>query len=388
MTEEGNKQPVVLSRDDLYQKVWTTPMNRLAAQYGITGNGLAKICLRLNIPCPARGYWAKKAAGKRVVQYRLPEPDAETLLQVTITPTPPPPKTTEVQSEIQKQLETARADNSELVVPARLVRPHPIIAEWLAEHERKKQEAKRQSDPWRRESYRPAEFTEVDRRKHRFLDTLFKNLERLGFIIKTEQYRGVYCEVQNERVDYQLREKQKQVRRPLTDDEKRWYPKGTPWKQELQPSGILIFTIKTWLADGMRREWKDEPDKPLEDNLPEIVATLSLAGPFLVKKREERAEAEKRRWEEEHRRYLEKQRNDQDLKRRQKFLEFARHRDEAASVRRLLAELEAKPQPDDFIFDGLSPTEWLAWARDWLARFDPLLREPYDLYEELANIRP
>jgi len=196
----------------------------------------------------------------------------------------------------------------------------------------------------------------------------------------------VFCEVQKERIDYQLREKQKQVRRPLTDDEKRWYPKGTPWKQELQPSGILIFTIKTWLADGMRREWKDEPDKPLENDLPEIVATFSLAGPFLVKQRQERAEAEKRRWEEEHQHYLEKQRKEQDEKRWHKFLEFARQRDEAASVRRLLAELGAKPQSDDFIFDGLAPAEWLAWAREWLTKFDPLLRDPYDLYEELANI--
>ena len=90
MTDEDHKQPIVLSRDDLYSQIWTTPMSRLAAQYGITGNGLAKICARLNVPCPPRGYWAKKAAGKRVVQYRLPEPDAETLLQVTITPAPPP----------------------------------------------------------------------------------------------------------------------------------------------------------------------------------------------------------------------------------------------------------------------------------------------------------
>jgi hypothetical protein len=37
--------------------------------------------------------------------------------------------------------------------------------------------------------------------------------------------------------------------------------------QELQPTGVLIFAIKTWLADGMRHEWKDHPDKPLEITL-------------------------------------------------------------------------------------------------------------------------
>jgi hypothetical protein len=37
MTDDDRKQPVVLSRDELYSQIWTTPMIRLAAQYGITG---------------------------------------------------------------------------------------------------------------------------------------------------------------------------------------------------------------------------------------------------------------------------------------------------------------------------------------------------------------
>lgn len=65
MTGERKKRPVMVSREDLYQQVWQTPMSRLAAEYGISGNGLAKICDRLAVPYPPRGYWAKKAAGKK-----------------------------------------------------------------------------------------------------------------------------------------------------------------------------------------------------------------------------------------------------------------------------------------------------------------------------------
>ena len=39
MTDEDRKPPIVLSRDELYSQIWTTPMIRLAAQYGITGTG-------------------------------------------------------------------------------------------------------------------------------------------------------------------------------------------------------------------------------------------------------------------------------------------------------------------------------------------------------------
>ena len=53
MTDEERKEPVMLSRDDLYSQIWSTPMGPLAVQYGITGMGLAKICARLNRALPA-----------------------------------------------------------------------------------------------------------------------------------------------------------------------------------------------------------------------------------------------------------------------------------------------------------------------------------------------
>jgi hypothetical protein len=68
MTGEASKQPVTVSRDDLYKQVWDKSMSRLGADYGISGSGLAKICDRLKIPYPLRGYWARKAAGHKVAQ--------------------------------------------------------------------------------------------------------------------------------------------------------------------------------------------------------------------------------------------------------------------------------------------------------------------------------
>ena len=47
--------------------------------------------------------------------------------------------------------------------------------------------------------------------------------------------------------------------------------------------------------------------------------------------------------------------------------------------------MERRPQPPGS-FGGLSGDEWLDWARRWIERFDPLMREPEEIYEELANI--
>ncbi len=41
MVDEQQKQPITVRREDLYRQVWEKPMRRLAADYGISGNGLA-----------------------------------------------------------------------------------------------------------------------------------------------------------------------------------------------------------------------------------------------------------------------------------------------------------------------------------------------------------
>ena len=55
MSEEQQKQPATVSREDLYRQVWETPMLRLGKRYGISGNGLKKICDRLQVPYPPLG---------------------------------------------------------------------------------------------------------------------------------------------------------------------------------------------------------------------------------------------------------------------------------------------------------------------------------------------
>ncbi len=64
-----------LTRTELYEQVWTTPMRRLAPQYGLSDVGLAKIYEKLNIPRPPVGLWAKKEGAKAPAQPKLPDTD-------------------------------------------------------------------------------------------------------------------------------------------------------------------------------------------------------------------------------------------------------------------------------------------------------------------------
>ena len=53
-----------LTRQQLYDRVWAAPMTQVAAELGLSGGGLAKICDRLLIPYPPRGHWARAKAGR------------------------------------------------------------------------------------------------------------------------------------------------------------------------------------------------------------------------------------------------------------------------------------------------------------------------------------
>lgn len=53
-------------REKIYEEIWSEPIQRVAKRYDISDVGLAKVCKRLNIPRPGRGYWAIKAAGKPI----------------------------------------------------------------------------------------------------------------------------------------------------------------------------------------------------------------------------------------------------------------------------------------------------------------------------------
>lgn len=61
------------NRDELYLEVWERPQVKVAVKYGISAVMLGKVCRKLQIPLPGRGYWAKLEFGKPVERIPLPE---------------------------------------------------------------------------------------------------------------------------------------------------------------------------------------------------------------------------------------------------------------------------------------------------------------------------
>lgn len=67
-----NAKDTRVSREQLYEEVWAEPMTTVALKYEVSSSFLARICTRLNVPRPQRGYWAMYATGKRPKQPPLP----------------------------------------------------------------------------------------------------------------------------------------------------------------------------------------------------------------------------------------------------------------------------------------------------------------------------
>jgi hypothetical protein len=73
-----------VTREFLHQLVWESPVSEVAARFGVTDVGLAKACRRAAIPIPARGYWARLEAGRRIDPAPLPAAPTQYLGKIRI----------------------------------------------------------------------------------------------------------------------------------------------------------------------------------------------------------------------------------------------------------------------------------------------------------------
>lgn len=63
---------MAVSREQLHAEVWAEPVAEVAKRYGVSGSFLARVCERLNVPRPPRGYWAAVKEGRTLPVPALP----------------------------------------------------------------------------------------------------------------------------------------------------------------------------------------------------------------------------------------------------------------------------------------------------------------------------
>lgn len=108
---------LTVSRQDLYELVWSKPMIELAKDFGLSDVALAKRCRRLGVPVPGRGYWARIAAGQTPRRPDLPKRDEEAMENEALTFEPPREESATVTTQEATELSVLREKLSSMQLP-------------------------------------------------------------------------------------------------------------------------------------------------------------------------------------------------------------------------------------------------------------------------------
>lgn len=338
-----------LERKELYELVWEQPMTEIAKKYMISDVGIRKACLRMNIPIPKGGHWAKILAGQTITKPALPAKyKGKSFVEWKERPSDQPVKKTSALDLLVKKIAKERLP---FKVPNRLINPDTLI---LAA----KESLSRMSNP----NYPGMAVTaagELDirvapanvSRSLRFMSTLIKLVRARGYRFESNN-KGSYIIVRGVPLKVCFRErttKHKVDHRPFQHFER-------------LPNGKLIFRLDSRL----KAEWLDLKTQDLEDQLPKILAKLELVA------RQEEEYQEKTRlwrieWDKERKAQAEREtRRRQELKELRQLLDRAKLWKQAQLIRAYLAAMET------------SDADWRLWANkkaDWI---DPLINSDDD----------
>jgi len=257
---------VTISRKELYRRVWSTPVSILAAEFGLSDRGLARLCERYEIPVPPRGYWAKLAAGKKVVLFKLPDLGKKNT-QIYIAPTQPADPPEQLPLSIQEVME--RAAQAEPIAVAETLRsPHPIIEAWLTDNKADIERGRK----WN--SYVPDALTEsaIGRRRLRLLNALFKSAPDYGLKVEPHaqgRYEATFAAL-DQKLTYSLYEKIQRNRRKAPRDLSERDSRGDLSRDHTAPrTGPRTAKGRTEAVGGTEEAFGERKDRK---NRPESLA--------------------------------------------------------------------------------------------------------------------
>lgn len=361
---------IVITRNALYDLVWSEPMLTLSKKYVISDVGLRKICISMDIPLPRAGHWMKLKAGKKVPKQKLPENyygKTEVKLELReegkVYNTGNVSETKKVQNEIKTNF------GNELKVSERLASRDPLII------------AAKQSLAQKNKSYRFEGLIQTGRglldiqvsvanvsRALRFMDCLLKMLRLRGHNVEVNS-QGTYAIVDGEKIKMICREKCKRV----VSTKYSWN------SYEFHANGLLSFK-----TDGYHGgEWIDG-NKLIEEHIPAIIAKMetSVKDLYRIQKehREHMAEldAERRKVQ-----AIQEQKN-KELADFKSLLSEANRWNNVQLLRNYLEAREQKAKKANTKTAEFD--QWLYWAKKKTDWYDPFVNSPDELLVDIDKV--
>lgn len=270
-----------ISREELYNLVWSKPLCILAEEYSISDTGLKKICKKHNIPLPRQGHWQKVKYGKAVTQIELPEIQND---QVQINLSINEGERTTEGSYLSKYLrlkkEIENNKSLKLKVPDKLTKSHPLIIKTRSDLKTKKPGIWNNTNGLLISSQNVLNL-QVSKsnilRALKFMNSLIVLLQQREHDIIVENCK-TYALVYNEKLEIRCREILKRV---LIEENPSWN------RYDNIPSGRLKLIYEDIYP---RKEWKDGKELVLEDQLAKIITFFELKSKEIKAQRKEHDE--------------------------------------------------------------------------------------------------
>lgn len=354
--------------EELFEKVWQTPMVKLAHEIGVSDVAVAKACRKAGIPLPGRGHWAKSEK-QRQRKPKPPQVEGNVRFQVLDRDNSLAATGTDLNSPIVPR---------KIEAPYQLSEPHALVSQWLKSAKTSKVKDGYLNYAGKRVLNVMISPTLIERCAILF-DALIKEGEVEGCSWKINAEGKTIAIVNGETMAVRLIERLDKHPTPPPPPPKR--RPGAPWEPnfmslrspqfEWTSTGELTFQIEARMDYGERKNWKDTKTAPLEKKLSSILAGLSSAS-VSIKVLREKEEARNREWAEDERRRLERAHATETQ--RHLRLSVVKHTERWERAVRLRAFIKAvedrlKIAP---IADQEMANPWIDWARKQADLLDPL----------------
>jgi hypothetical protein len=375
-----------LSRKELYELVWSEPLRILAPRFSISDVALKKACARAEVPTPGLGHWAKKAAGKSMLQVALPARppgmDDEVLIgaghdywhsgwtdEELLGPLPPPP---EFEEPIERVRERIAKTVGKVTVPREVRTWHSTVERLLKEDEQRRERQRASSFP---SSWDAPRFdTPFERRRLRVLNTLVLAAGMMNGKPSISDHEGgnIQLTVHQRHIAIQL-DRLKQARR-----------RGNAANSaDADEARLSLSILQSLGSEDVRKVWQDDEQGKVETRITEIAVEVILTAELQyregsVRSYEWRVQRKAELEEEEREKKRQAERAERERQKRleqariDRLLKSAAAFKQAGAIRKYVESIRAI-QKDHPACSGEDLERWSQWALAEAERIDPVV---------------
>lgn len=351
-----------LTRKELYNLIWKTPISHIAKEYEITGYQIRKMCKVNNIPLPESGHWMKLKFNKKVFIKTLSQPENNPKIDIEDYSFKDSPEVYKKEKKLK---------DLKIIVPLKLSKPHRYIIATKIYNEKIKIRNNTRNWTMKIDNTNVISIDVSDKlfsRALRFMNTFIKIAEKRGYEIFTSDITTT-IKIKEQLYNLRFREKNKRIKKSTK----------TSWPEyDLIPTGYLSLKVDTYYPI---KEWSDSKTKQIEDKLFNILSWLELRA---EKDLQNSIETKLRHEQQEKRRIVAKELQrlkDEELLMFSNLMNSATRWHKSQYLKNYIKEFEKYAIQSNSL--NAENKKWLEWAKEKVDWYNPFIEKEVELLKDV-----